>query len=129
MQSLHVAVGVVVNPEGHILIARRAGHRHQGGLWEFPGGKVEAGESAREALARELEEEVGIVVLAADPLLDVQHEYPDRSVTLEVFRVHRFRGEAQAREGQPLRWVAASALDDYAFPLANRAIVEALLPG
>ncbi|MEQ8516247.1 MAG: 8-oxo-dGTP diphosphatase MutT, partial [Chromatocurvus sp.] len=116
MQHLRVAVGVVVSREGRILIARRSAHRHQGGLWEFPGGKVEAGETARQALAREMHEEVGIRVLAATAMLELRFDYPDRSVTLEVFRVDDYSGEASGREGQPMRWVLQSELGDYAFP-------------
>lgn len=129
MQRLRVAVGVVVDGEARVLIARRAQHRHQGGLWEFPGGKVEAGETALQALARELKEEVGLDVLAADAWLELPFDYPDRSVTLEVFRVHRYRGVAEGREGQPLRWVSVSSLREYEFPEANVAIIEALVGG
>ncbi|TCO76187.1 8-oxo-dGTP diphosphatase MutT [Chromatocurvus halotolerans] len=127
MQRLRVAVGVVLDGDGRVLIARRADHRHQGGLWEFPGGKVEAGETARDALVRELREEVGIDALATDALLEVQFDYPDRCVTLEVFRVHHFSGEAEGREGQPVRWVAVSSLGEYEFPEANGVIVEVLI--
>ena len=126
MQHLRVAVGVVVSREGRILIARRSAHRHQGGLWEFPGGKVEGGETARDALARELQEEVGIRVLDASALLKVSFDYPDRSVRLEVFKVTGYSGEPHGREGQPLRWVLPSELADYAFPEANQPIIEAL---
>lgn len=129
MQRLRVAVGVVVDGQGRILIARRAAHRHQGGLWEFPGGKVEPDESVLDALTRELHEEVGIRVLAAKAMLNVRFDYPDRSVTLEVFRVDEYRGEARGRESQPLRWVPPSELGDYAFPEANRPILDALRPG
>ena len=126
MQRLRVAVAVVVDDDGRVLIARRARHRHQGGLWEFPGGKVEADETAPEALARELREEIGIAVLRASAMLDVSFDYPDRQVMLEVYRVDRFSGEVAGREGQPVRWVLPSALADYAFPEANRPILEAL---
>ncbi len=129
MQRLRVAVGVVLDGDDRVLIARRAAHRHQGGLWEFPGGKVEAGETAREALVRELREEVGITVHAADAWLEVSFDYPDRQVTLEVFRVHRFAGEAEGLEGQRVQWVAVSALGEYDFPEANGPIVEAMSGG
>lgn len=127
MQRLRVAVGVVIDGEGQVLVARRAQHRHQGGRWEFPGGKVESGETARAALARELHEEIGIRVLAAQPMLDVCFDYPDRGVSLEVFRVTRHSGAARGLEGQPLRWVPVSDLGNYAFPDANRPILDALL--
>lgn len=126
MPPLRVAVGVILSRDGRILIARRAAHRHQGGLWEFPGGKVEAGETAREALARELREETGILVLDASALLAVSFDYPDRSVCLEVFQVTQYTGEPRGQEGQPLRWVLRSELADYTFPDANQPILEAL---
>jgi len=74
MASIHVAAAVIVGIEGKILIARRPDHVHKGGLWEFPGGKVEDGESVQVALARELEEELAISVLGAEPLIHVQHD-------------------------------------------------------
>lgn len=129
MQRLRVAVGVVLDDDGRVLIARRAAHRHQGGRWEFPGGKVEVGETARDALLRELREEVGIAVLEADTWLELSFDYPDRQVALEVFRVHHFSGEAEGLEGQPVRWVAVSSLGEYEFPEANGVIVEALVGG
>src|SRR5690606_11205799 len=99
--------------------------KHQGGLWEFPGGKVEAGESVQVALARELLEELGIEVTRAQPLIQVRHDYPDKQVLLDVWQVLAFRGEAHGAEGQPLAWVTASELDGFEFPAANRPIVSA----
>ncbi|HEY0722336.1 MAG TPA: Nudix family hydrolase [Gammaproteobacteria bacterium] len=122
---LHVAAAVVVDEAGRILIARRPDHLHQGGLWEFPGGKVEAGESVPAALARELQEEVGIRVHSARPLIRIPYSYPDRHVLLDVWRVEKFAGEAHGVEGQPVRWVEADALRRYTFPAANTAIVTA----
>lgn len=122
---LHVVAAVVVDHAGRILITRRHDHLHQGGLWEFPGGKVEAGESVPAALSRELAEELGIAVRAARPLIRVPHAYPDRRVLLDVWRVDRFDGEARGMEGQPLQWVPPAELDHYAFPAANHPIVTA----
>jgi len=122
---IHVAAAIIVDPEGRILIAKRDTSRHQGGLWEFPGGKVEPGEAVEHALGRELDEELGIQVLDARPQIRIAHHYPDKSVLLDVWRVERFDGEAHGREGQPIRWVEASALTDYEFPAANRPIVAA----
>lgn len=124
-EVVHVAVAVIVDAAGRVLIARRAAHRHQGGLWEFPGGKVEPGEAALAALARELDEEVGIEVKQARPLIRIRHDYPDRSVLLDVWRVNAFRGEAHGREGQPVIWAAPDDLTRYAFPAANQPIVTA----
>lgn len=121
---LHV-VAAVVEREGRVLIARRSPDRHQGGLWEFPGGKVEPGETARVALGRELYEEVGIAVRSARPLIQVYHRYPDKDVFLDVWRVDEFTGEPHGREGQPVRWVAPHQLSGFEFPAANRPIVSA----
>lgn len=123
--ALHVAVGVIRDGDGNILIAKRAKHAHQGGLWEFPGGKVEAGESVEAALARELHEEVGIRVEAALPLIKVRHDYGDRQVLLDVWNVAAFSGQAAACEGQAIRWVTPSRLGDFSFPAANLPILKA----
>ena len=122
---LPVVAAVIVGPDGRILISRRHDHLHQGGLWEFPGGKQEAGETARAALQRELHEELGIEVERARPLIRVLHDYGDRSVQLDVWRVEGFAGTPHGREGQPLAWVAPGELDAYAFPAANAPILRA----
>ncbi len=122
---IHVAAAVIRDRRGHILIARRPDDKHQGGLWEFPGGKVEPGEPVADALARELHEELGIRVTSARPLILIPHHYPDKSVLLDVWEVDGFDGEAHGAEGQPVCWVAPDELDDYAFPAANTPIVAA----
>lgn len=123
---IKVAVGVIKNSLGQILIAKRADHAHQGGLWEFPGGKVEAGESVLSALSRELREELAIEVVAAQPLIQICHDYGDKSVQLDVCVVDAFTGSAVGNEGQPVRWVSVLELNDYQFPAANRPILTAL---
>ncbi len=122
---LEVVAGVIRGADGRILIARRAAAADQGGLWEFPGGKLEAGESRLEALRRELREELGITLRAAAPLLEVSHRYPQRAVRLYVFEVTAWQGTPSGLEGQPLRWVAPDALLGHAFPAANLPIVTA----
>ena len=122
---LHVAAGVIAGDDGRILITQRAKHSHQGGLWEFPGGKLEAGESPIQALCRELREEVGIEVQRASPLIKINYRYPDRHVLLDVWRVDEFAGTAFGREGQAMRWVESERLVDYAFPAANLPIIAA----
>lgn len=124
---IHVAAAVILNPQGQILLARRPDDKHQGGLWEFPGGKVEPGEPVLDALARELDEELGIQLTAARPLIQIPHHYPDKSVLLDVYEVGAFDGQPYGREGQPVEWVDCSALADYAFPAANKPIVTAAL--
>ena len=125
MKRIHVAAAVIRGADGCILIARRPADKHQGGLWEFPGGKVEAGEAVEVALARELEEELGIRPTAARPLIQVRHDYPDKQVLLDVWEVSAFSGEPHGAEGQPLAWVSSSELAGYEFPAANRPIVAA----
>lgn len=122
--ALHVAAAVIEQGE-RVLIARRPQHLHQGGKWEFPGGKVEAGETVAEALIRELREEVDITPSRYHPLIRIHHDYGDRRVLLDVWRVSAFRGEARGSEGQEVRWVARDALPDFRFPQANGPIVSA----
>lgn len=126
MKPVHVAVGVILDSDRRILITRRANNVHQGGLWEFPGGKVEENESVAQALARELDEELSIGVTRSEPLLQVRHDYGDKSVLLDVWLVSGFTGEAKGMEGQPLVWAAMSELCDFNFPAANKPIVEAI---
>lgn len=123
--QLHVAVGVIRQPDGRVLIARRAHGTHQGGLWEFPGGKVEPEENVRDALARELHEELGIEPLDVRPLIRVPWRYADKSVLLDTWEVLGFAGTPSGREGQPLRWVPPPELNRYRFPAANGPITMA----
>jgi 8-oxo-dGTP diphosphatase len=126
MTILQVAVGVIKNPVGEILISLRNADLHQGGLWEFPGGKVEAGETVEQALRRELEEELGITALGIEPLITIKHDYGDRHVQLNVCVVRQFSGSVKHSDNQPVRWVAVDDLRHYAFPAANKPIVTAI---
>lgn len=128
-ELIHVAAAAIFNPQGQVLLALRSKKQHQGGLWEFPGGKVEAGELVRDALARELEEELGIRIdqMSVRPLIQVPYHYPDKSVLLDVFKVSGFSGLPHGAEGQPLEWVNIADLGKYDFPAANTPIVNALL--
>jgi len=123
---VHVAVGIVLDTQGRVLITRRADEVHQGGLWEFPGGKLETGEESQTALIRELREELGIEVLAARPLMQVHHEYPDKHVLLDVWWVDHYRGQPQSVEDQPLDWLLPKQLSKCAFPAADTPIITAL---
>lgn len=125
MRRIHVMAAVIRDAERRILIAKRPDDAHQGGLWEFPGGKLEPGESRLEALQRELREELGITVQQARPLIDLQHNYPDKHIRLDVWEVSEFTGTAHGAEGQPVRWVTEHQLPSYAFPAANQPIVAA----
>ena len=121
-----VAVGLVFNDRGEVLIQRRKEDGLLGGLWEFPGGKREGGETMEAACARELREELGIEVDVEAPFGRVDHAYSHFKVTLHAFRCRLLRGTPIPQEGQPLRWVAPDALDGYAFPRANRRLIERL---
>lgn len=124
---VHVAVGVVENRQGEVLISHRAAHQHQGNLWEFPGGKVEAGERVEDALARELLEEMNLHVDNCAPLTVIEHSYTDKRVRLDVWKVTAFHGEVKGMEGQLWRWVPRHQLEAYPFPEANQAILDCLL--
>ncbi|UTA48879.1 Nudix family hydrolase [Simiduia sp. 21SJ11W-1] len=124
---VHVAAAVIKNSRGEVLIAKRPAHVHMGGLWEFPGGKLEPTESATEALTRELHEELGIHVRQTEPLIQILHRYPGKTVHLDVSIVTAFDGIAEGKEGQEVRWVTPKALKGYTFPDANYPIVNAAL--
>jgi len=124
---MHVAVGIIRNATGDILIAQRPQHKYKGGLWEFPGGKIEANETVFEALQRELQEELDITVLSAEPWLKFQHDYTDRIVMLDVWTVTDFSGEPRGKENQPIRWISPHDFYHFEFPAGNRVILEKLL--
>ncbi len=124
---VEVMAGVIRDARGRILLARRTEGRDLAGLWEFPGGKHEPGESAEDALARELHEELGIDVELGAPLICVPQVYPDKRLRLDVRMVAHWRGNARGREGQALVWVPPHKLASYAMPPADRPVVAALL--
>jgi 8-oxo-dGTP diphosphatase len=124
--TVHVAVAVIKRA-GKILISRRHPAVHQGGKWEFPGGKLEANESVTQALVRELQEELDITPLEYQPLIRVHYEYLEKQVLLDVWTVSQFAGEVCGKEGQAIQWLSADKLGDYDFPLANMPIITAAL--
>lgn len=126
MNTIHVAAAAIRNRDGQVLLSRRHPDSHQGSLWEFPGGKLEPGESVEKGLRRELEEELGIQISAHQPLIRVHHEYSDRQVLLDVHLVTAWQGQPQGLENQPLRWVAVADLPDYPMPAADKPIIRAL---
>ncbi len=126
MPVVHVAAAAIVGADGRLLISRRPDHLHQGGLLEFPGGKLDPGETVTQALVRELQEELGITALAYQPLMQIPYDYPDKRVLLDVWRVSAYRGQPQGLEGQALQWLAIDELDPAQFPVANRPIITAL---
>jgi 8-oxo-dGTP diphosphatase len=124
---LQIAVGVILDARRRqVLIARRPDQARHGGMWEFPGGKQEPGESVEDALRRELLEELDLHVLAARPLMRVSHEYADLRVQLHVWVVDKWLGEPRGMQGQQHEWVPVSALHKREFPEANLRIITAL---
>ncbi|AOY88739.1 DNA mismatch repair protein MutT [Marinobacter salinus] len=126
-RETHVAVAVIIR-DGRVLIARRPKHVHQGGLLEFPGGKVEPGETVQRALVREVAEETGLKVpeSSLEPVIGIRHDYGDKCVFLDVWQTTSAKGEAEGREGQPLAWMLPMDMRDQDFPAANRPIIRAL---
>ena len=124
---IEVVAGVITDARGRVLLARRTEGRDLAGLWEFPGGKREAEESAEEALVRELREELGIDVDPGAPLITVPQRYPHKRLRLDVRRITTWRGIAKGHEGQALAWVPPHKLVGYAMPPADIPVVAALL--
>lgn len=126
MKIVEVAVGVIKR-DNQVYISKRADDLHQGGKWEFPGGKREANESMEQALARELFEEVGIQVTEQSEFMLIEHDYGDKKVRLDVRLVEAFSGQASHQEGQVSQWVDISRLNQFTFPEANQVIIDKLL--
>ncbi len=124
--AIHVVAGVLRDAAGRVLLAQRRAGAHLEGLWEFPGGKLDPGESAHAGLARELSEELGVRVLASSPLLRVRWPYPGQTVLLDVRTVDAFDGDPHGREGQAVRWLQPLAIDPSWVPPADRPVVAAL---
>ncbi|WP_440054208.1 8-oxo-dGTP diphosphatase MutT [Pseudoalteromonas sp. T1lg65] len=122
---VEVVVGVIKRND-EVFVCKRADNQHQGGLWEFPGGKVESGESVFAALYRELEEEIAIQIADSQELMQIEHDYGDKCVRLLIHVVETFKGEPHGAEGQPSQWVKIQKLDELAFPAANKMIIERL---
>lgn len=124
--TLQVAAGILHNAAGEVLITERIEAGPFCGLWEFPGGKIAAGETAEMALRRELLEELGIDVLAQEHFQSIAHTYADRMVELDFFRVNKWRGTPAGLEGQRLRWVEIAHLDAAELLPADAPLIEAL---
>ncbi len=127
-RRVHVAAAAIISADGReVLLARRPSNVDQGGLWEFPGGKLAPYETGLEALKRELHEELGVEIHRAQPLIRIHHEYTDKHILLDVWQVHDFAGEPFGREGQAVRWVPMEELFNYPFPAANVPILRAVM--
>lgn len=126
VKVVHVAVAIIRDEAGRVLCTQRLPHQHLAGMWEFPGGKVEPGESLADGLRREILEELGIVTGSIAPLLRVEHRYPEKTVLLDIWRVLDWSGEPHGREGQPLRWQHPDDMQAEEFPPADVPIIAAL---
>jgi 8-oxo-dGTP diphosphatase len=128
MQRTRIAVGVIYNHDKtQVLISKRPVGTHLQGLWEFPGGKCEPGESVESALARELDEELGLHVIQTNPLIIIEHDYEKMSVELDVREVIAWQGDIHGKEGQAIEWTLIEDLEKREFPAANEAIISTLI--
>ncbi|MCK4675132.1 MAG: Nudix family hydrolase [Gammaproteobacteria bacterium] len=123
---IHVAVAVIVNESNEVCISLRHKDSHQGGLWEFPGGKIEKDETVEQALFREVKEELNMDIEESRPLITIKHNYQDKKVCLHVNRVTSYRGKAIGVEGQRVKWVPVNQISSYEFPAANLSIIKAV---
>jgi 8-oxo-dGTP diphosphatase len=123
-----VAAVALIDPDGRVLLARRPEGKSMAGLWEFPGGKVEPGETPEHCLMRELEEELGISTWenCLAPLTFASHAYEDFHLLMPLYACRKWTGIAQPREGQRLTWARARELDDYPMPPADRPLIPIL---
>jgi 8-oxo-dGTP diphosphatase len=129
VRVLLVVAVALVDADGRVLVAKRPAHKALGGLWEFPGGKLEAGEGPEQALIRELDEELGIAVQEAclAPLTFASHAYADRHLLMPLYVCRRWTGAPQGREGQALKWLRPRALRDIPMPPADAPLIPALI--
>ncbi|MDN3681540.1 8-oxo-dGTP diphosphatase MutT [Vibrio tapetis subsp. quintayensis] len=128
MKRIHIAAGVIFNLEKtQVYITKRPEKAHKGGLWEFPGGKVEDGENASDAAVRELFEEIGIEVTQLALFQHLQHDYSDKSLEFDFFVVTEFKHQPYGKEGQLGQWVDIHQLTDFEFPEANIPVLNKVL--
>lgn len=121
-----IGVAVIWNQQKQILIDKRRQEGLLGGLWEFPGGKIEAGETVEECIKREIQEELGIEIAVGDRLITINHTYSHFHVTLNVHNCWHLAGIPQAIESEEIRWVTLAEIDSFSFPAANSQIIAAL---
>jgi mutator protein MutT len=129
MHNTLAIVAAIIRREDKILITKRPNHVHLGGLWEFPGGKVEAGETLEAALQREIREELGVDIAVEHEFFSVEHDYPDKSVHLHFFDCRILRGEPQPLDVADMRWVRTAELVDFEFPPADVELIRRLRSG
>lgn len=123
---MRVAAGILRDADGRVLIAERTGDHAFAGLWEFPGGKIEAGEESVVALRREMLEELGVEILDQSLFMSIEHDYPDRSVSIDFYLIERWKNLPEGRVGQALRWVRPNELTEELLLRADRSVIQAL---
>lgn len=128
MKRVHIVAAIILNEQqDQIFITKRPEKLHKGGYWEFPGGKVELGESAEQGLIRELQEEIDITASEMSLFEHFDFDYPEKSLTFDFFVVSDFDGKPYGKEGQEGKWVAISDLNGYTFPEANEPVLEKVI--
>ena len=125
-RTIEVVAALVQDEEGRYLIARRRPGSHLAGLWEFPGGKREPGETLEACLQRELREELAADFVVGEKVETIRWPYPDKTIVLHFYRCRLARGPIEPQEGQALAWVAPASLEQYEFPPADRTLVARL---
>jgi mutator protein MutT len=123
---LYYVVAAIIRREGRILITRRFDNVHLPGLWEFPGGKVESGETLQQALIREIREELGVEISVEEERFTIEHHYPTKSVELHFFNCSIVSGEPRIIAVADLRWATPAELSQYQFPEADRELIAIL---
>ena len=127
-KQVWISAGIILNAQqDKVFITRRAAKAHKGGFWEFAGGKVEDGETAEQAVIRELDEEVGIRATELEHFIALEHNYPEKALKFDFLLVKDFEGEAYGKEGQPGEWVKLDDLVNYEFPEANGVVLGKLM--
>jgi 8-oxo-dGTP diphosphatase len=126
LPAFHVVAGALFAADGRLLIAQRPAGKHMAGGWEFPGGKLDPGEDRLSGLKRELREELGVEVHAAEPLIAYEHRFAERRVLLDLWLVTEFCGQPRPLEGQPLKWITLDELDTVGLLEADRPMIPAL---
>ncbi|CAK2492234.1 8-oxo-dGTP diphosphatase [Vibrio crassostreae] len=128
MKRIHIVAGIIFNQDkSQVFITKRPDDKHKGGFWEFPGGKVEVGETIEQAMTRELDEEIGIKVTEQSLFEHLEFDYTDKSLKFDFILVTDFEEQPYGKEGQQSEWVSLESLNQYAFPEANVPILERVI--
>ncbi|WKY58470.1 8-oxo-dGTP diphosphatase MutT [Vibrio sp. SNU_ST1] len=128
MKRIHIVAGIIFNQDkSQVFITKRPDDKHKGGFWEFPGGKVEVGETIEQAMTRELDEEIGIKVTEQSLFEHLEFDYTDKSLKFDFILITDFEEQPYGKEGQQGEWVALESLNQYAFPEANVPILERVI--